>query len=72
VVSAKVNLAVELDGGQHNLSDGKKHDEKRAEYLMAKGIHVLRFWNHDLLGDTDAVLQAMWDMVSRLQFEVSE
>src|SRR5262249_21118849 len=68
----ELNLAVELDGGQHNLSEGKERDESRTEYLTARGIRILSFWNHDVMSDTDTVLQAIWDVVSRLRHSASK
>jgi very-short-patch-repair endonuclease len=67
----ELNLAVELDGGQHNLPEGQKHDMSRSEWLTAKGIRVVRFWSHDVLGDTDTILQAIWDVVSQLRASFS-
>ena len=31
----------------------------RTKFVESKGISVLRFWNHDVLSDTDAVLEAI-------------
>ena len=47
-------LIVEVDGGQHaeNASDRQRDD-----WLRAHGFHVLRFWNHDVLRNTDGVLE---------------
>lgn len=56
----ELKLAVELDGGQHNEPAGRAHDDRRTEYLHARGIEVLRFWNHDVLRDTEAVLEAIY------------
>jgi adenine-specific DNA-methyltransferase len=47
------HLIVELDGGQH--SDRVAQDAKRAAWLTAQGFHVLRFWNHEVLRDIEAV-----------------
>jgi adenine-specific DNA-methyltransferase len=47
-------LIIEVDGGQHLEQAG--YDEKRTAFLDEKGYRVLRFWNHDVLGDLDAVL----------------
>ncbi|MCL6505403.1 MAG: DUF559 domain-containing protein [Bryobacteraceae bacterium] len=63
----ELQLAIELDGGQHNTEEGKQHDQRRTQFLAEKGIRVLRFWNHDVLQDTDTVLQALWDMIERLK-----
>jgi very-short-patch-repair endonuclease len=46
-------LVVELDGGQHLESES---DRKRDSYLAENGYRVLRFWNHEILGDPDSVL----------------
>ena len=49
-------LAVELDGGQHNQSDGREYDAIRTSYLNAHGVEVERFWNSDVLGNMEGVL----------------
>jgi very-short-patch-repair endonuclease len=48
-------LVIELDGGQH--ADEADYDDRRDRWLRAQGFTVLRFWNHDVLRDTDAVLE---------------
>ena len=55
-------LVVELDGGQHAES---ATDEKRDEYLAANGWRVLRFWNNDVTGNRDGVLERIFQAVSR-------
>jgi len=54
------NLAIELDGGQHNLEQSRRADERRTRHIERHGIRVLRFWNDDALHDTDSVLEAIW------------
>jgi very-short-patch-repair endonuclease len=54
-----VNLAVELDGGQHNQSDNREHDAARSDYLKAQGIDVMRFWNNEVLFDIRSVLSKL-------------
>jgi len=54
-----IKLAVELDGGQHNLPDGKGYDEVRTDFLQAHGIQVIRFWNHDVLCNMQGVLERL-------------
>jgi adenine-specific DNA-methyltransferase len=49
------NLIVELDGGQH--VEQIALDASRTAFLESKGFRVIRFWNHDVLKQTDAVLQ---------------
>ena len=55
----EANLAVELDGGQHTETIVK--DEARTAFLKGKGIDVLRFWNNEMLAETEAVLEKIWD-----------
>ncbi|HEX9080206.1 MAG TPA: endonuclease domain-containing protein [Desulfuromonadaceae bacterium] len=51
-----LKLAVELDGGQHNESEGREYDSARSAYLNAHGIEVVRFWNNEALCEMDGVL----------------
>jgi very-short-patch-repair endonuclease len=51
---AEAALAIELDGGQH--AENAVYDANRTNALESLGIRVLRFWNHDVLQQTDAVL----------------
>jgi very-short-patch-repair endonuclease len=46
-------LIVELDGGQH----GTDYDQRRDSYLASKGWRVIRFWNPDVLSNTEGVLE---------------
>ena len=57
-VAAK--LAVELDGGGHGFPGQRTRDEVRDEFLAAKGIKVLRFWNHQLHSELTAVRFEIW------------
>ena len=57
-------LVVELDGGQHALSAAD--DASRSEDLARLGYRVLRFWNHDVLGNTEGVLEAIARALGRL------
>jgi len=52
-------LVIELDGGQHNTSQGVEADEKRTAFLQSRGYRVLRFWNNDVLGNIDGVMKAI-------------
>ena len=51
-------LAVELDGGQHQVHAAR--DETRTTALEKLGISVLRFWNNDVLQQTEPVLEKIW------------
>ena len=54
-------LIIEADGDQHADSE---HDKTRETYLESLGFRVLRFWNGDILSETDSVLDAIWEAVS--------
>jgi predicted house-cleaning NTP pyrophosphatase (Maf/HAM1 superfamily) len=54
-------LAIELDGGQYNTEQGRAGDNRRTAFLSARGMRVLRFRNHEVLQDTEAVLKAIWN-----------
>ena len=52
-------LGIELDGGQHNESD-----KKRTAFLESKGIRIIRFWNNDVLQETEVVLEQLHDALT--------
>jgi very-short-patch-repair endonuclease len=57
---ADLQLAVELDGGQHNEAEGRAHDAARERFLRERGIKTLRFTNRAMLVETDSVLDVIW------------
>jgi very-short-patch-repair endonuclease len=54
-------LIIEADGGQH--ADAVAYDAARTAWLEAAGYQVLRFWNMDILNDTDAVMETIAEAV---------
>jgi very-short-patch-repair endonuclease len=50
-------LVIEADGGQHAVE--KEKDEERTLWLNSQGFTVLRFWNNDILSNTEAVIEAI-------------
>ncbi len=46
-------IAIELDGGQHGES---VTDEARTRQIESHGYRLIRFWNNDVLQNTDGVL----------------
>ena len=48
-------LIIELDGGQH--VDRARYDDARTQWLHARGYAVRRYWNDDVIGDVEAVLE---------------
>ena len=51
-------LIVEADGGQHGDS---RRDEQRDRWFEAQGFRVLRFWNNDILTNSDGVASMILD-----------
>ena len=49
-------LVIEVDGGQH-ATDSR--DVTRDQWLADHGYRVLRFWNNDVLGNTEGVLETI-------------
>ena len=47
-------LVIELDGGQHQERRGR--DSIRDHELESQGYRVLRFWNHQVFEELDAVV----------------
>ncbi|MFC4292112.1 endonuclease domain-containing protein [Sphingorhabdus arenilitoris] len=45
-------LIVEADGGQHSENS---YDEQRDRWFEAQGFRVLRFWNNDILSNSEGV-----------------
>jgi very-short-patch-repair endonuclease len=56
-------LIVEVDGGQHAES---LHDATRDAWLEGQGFRVVRFWNHDVMRDVDAVVLVVMDLLAAL------
>jgi very-short-patch-repair endonuclease len=48
-------LIIELDGGQHAAQ--VKADERRSALLERKSYRVLRFWDNQVMSETEAVLE---------------
>jgi very-short-patch-repair endonuclease len=55
----EARLVVEADGGQHDVR--AEADRARTAALAREGYRVLRFWNHDILGNIDGVLMVISD-----------
>jgi very-short-patch-repair endonuclease len=51
-------LIVEADGGQHLESED---DKRRDQDLVERGFRVLRFWNNDILMQSQSVIEVIAD-----------
>ena len=54
-ICLEARLIVEADGGQHLVQ--VESDVKRSVFLESLGYKVIRFWNHEILGDIHTVLE---------------
>ena len=60
------HLIIEVDGAQH--AEQGQYDHARDAWLESRGFTVLRFWNHDVLQDTDSVLERIRQVVVELPY----
>jgi very-short-patch-repair endonuclease len=60
-VCREKRLVIEVDGGQHNESAA---DVTRDRRLGEQSYKVLRFWNHEVLGNTEGVLATIQSELS--------
>ena len=54
------HLIVEVDGGHHNDDATAKRDSERQAWLEQEGYRVIHFWNSDITGDLNAVLERIY------------
>ena len=62
-LSFGAKLVIEVDGGQH--AEQVSYDERRTDFMERSGFSVLRVWNNDVLANTDGVLAAVSEALSR-------
>ena len=63
----ELGLVIELDGSQHGMDDAIEYDAERTNFLETLGFRVVRYWNHDVLGRTDVVLDDLWRRCSEFK-----
>ncbi|MGA8571604.1 MAG: endonuclease domain-containing protein, partial [Desulfobaccales bacterium] len=56
------NLVIEVDGGPH--CENKESDIQRSAYLNRMGYRVLRFWNNQVMQETEGVLESIWGILA--------
>jgi len=56
-------LVIEVDGGQHG--ELQTQDKTRTLWLEAQGWKVLRFWNNEVLQNTEGVLESIYNALSK-------
>ena len=60
----KERMAIALDGGQHGDEKNLKYDERRTARLNELGVRVMRFWDRDVLKETEAVAETIWKILT--------
>ncbi|HHT9117665.1 MAG TPA: DUF559 domain-containing protein [Candidatus Hypogeohydataceae bacterium YC38] len=50
-------VVIEVDGGQHARSKSK--DIERDKWFKGEGFRVLRFWDNEVLGNIEGVLEVI-------------
>ena len=64
-VCAELSLVVELDGDSH--ADQLDYDMERTKWLDANGYRVIRYFNHDVSQQLDAVLESIFKNAEEIQ-----
>jgi len=58
----KERIVIEIDGSQHMARI--RADAARTAFLNSQGYRVLRFWNNEVLQQTEAVMAAIHDALN--------
>ena len=51
------DLTIEVDGGQH--AENECADARRSAYLEKLGYQILRFWNNEVMGNLEGVMETI-------------
>ena len=62
-VSLERKVIIEIDGGQHNEEEVSRRDEERTTWLRERDYQVLRFWNNEVLLNTEGVLEKIREVL---------
>jgi very-short-patch-repair endonuclease len=60
----EIGLVIELDGGQH--VEQLAYDTARAHEMERLGFRTLRFWDNEVLNETDAVMEKIRQLAEAL------
>ncbi|OGQ88995.1 MAG: DNA methylase [Deltaproteobacteria bacterium RIFOXYD12_FULL_56_24] len=63
-ICVEAKLIIEADGGQH--TEQRAYDAVRTARLEHLGYRVIRFWNHEILAELDAVLERVFSVLTEL------
>ena len=59
--SHRARLIIEVDGGQHSVDADR--DAARTRFLESEGYRVIRFWNNEVLGNSDGVITRVAEVI---------
>ncbi|AYC99845.1 endonuclease domain-containing protein [Neorhizobium sp. NCHU2750] len=68
----QIGLVIELDGSQHAEDAARRYDAKRTEFLASQGYQVIRFWNHEVFEELEAVLDTIFAIVQQRPILLAE
>ena len=54
-------IIIKVDGAQHQ--EQQTYDAARSTHLQQQGYRVIRFWNHDVLTQTETVLAVIYEAI---------
>ena len=57
----KVNLVIEIDGGQHYSDEAKQKDAARGDFLKSSGLRVFRFSDREVFENLNGVMERIWE-----------
>ena len=66
-VCLDARVAIELDGSQH--AEQSAYDEHRDAFVRSYGLRILRFWNNDVLSQTETVLETICEALHRPEMD---
>jgi very-short-patch-repair endonuclease len=61
---ASKHLIIEVDGNSHFTPESQAYDKERTLFFESLGIHVVRFTNDEVLGNVDAVLMNLDNLLN--------
>lgn len=68
----RVKLVLEIDESQHMRGDQLRKDKNRDDYLIGLGLNILRFNSNEVLKETDAIVDVIYQRVmEQLHSEIS-
>jgi very-short-patch-repair endonuclease len=70
--SHRLRLVIEIDGSQHARAAAATADRQRDDWLASQGYRVLRFWNHEVRFELDAILDTIYGVVEERRQKPSD